>query len=83
MMMQCAVVRKPPLQLVEGDQSRITNQIWSAPKPTRAGLVLSSKRRVFCVVHLLSKGVPSREDTFLSWHLAPVSEVTRGLTLPF
>jgi hypothetical protein len=38
---------------------------------------------VFCVVHLLSKGVPSGEDTFLSWHLAPVSEVTRGLTLPF
>jgi hypothetical protein len=34
------------------------------------------------VVHLLSEGVPSREDTFLSWHLAPVSEVTRGLTLP-
>jgi hypothetical protein len=28
-----------------------------------------------CVVHLLSEGVPSREDTFLSWHLAPVSEV--------
>jgi hypothetical protein len=36
-----------------------------------------------CVVHLLSEGVPSREDTFLSWHLDPVSEVTRGLTLPF
>jgi hypothetical protein len=30
-----------------------------------------------CVVHLLSEGVPSREDTFLSWHLAPVSKVTR------
>jgi hypothetical protein len=30
------------------------------------------------LVHLLSEGVPSREDTFLSWHLAPVSEVTRG-----
>jgi hypothetical protein len=30
-----------------------------------------------------AKGVPLREDMFLSWHLAPVSEVTRGLTLPF
>jgi hypothetical protein len=39
--------------------------------------------RPLCVVHLLSDGVPSREDTFLSWHLAPVSEVTRGLTVPF
>jgi hypothetical protein len=36
-----------------------------------------------CVVHLLSEGVPSPEDTFLSWNLAPVSEDTRGLTLPF
>jgi hypothetical protein len=27
-----------------------------------------------CVVHLLSKGVPTRKDTFLSWHLAPVSD---------
>jgi hypothetical protein len=34
-----------------------------------------------CVVHLLSESVHSREDTFLSWHLAPVSEVTRGLTI--
>jgi hypothetical protein len=34
---------------------------------------------LLCVVHLLSEDVPSREDTFLSWHLAPVSEVTRGL----
>jgi hypothetical protein len=25
-----------------------------------------------CVVHLLSESVHSREDTFLSWHLAPV-----------
>jgi hypothetical protein len=33
------------------------------------------------VVHLLSEGVPSREDTFLSWHLAPVSQVTRGLSI--
>jgi hypothetical protein len=24
-----------------------------------------------------------QQDTFLSWHIAPTSEVTRGLTLPF
>jgi hypothetical protein len=48
--------------------------------PRRRGIF---PRRHVCVVHLLSEGVPSREDTFLSWNLAPVSEVTRGLTLPF
>jgi hypothetical protein len=48
----------------------------------RFGFVAVSAGHI-CVVHLLSEGVPSREDTFLSWHLAPVSEVTRELTLLF
>jgi hypothetical protein len=34
-------------------------------------------------VHLNDKNVSSREDTFLSWHLAPASEVAGGHTLPF
>jgi hypothetical protein len=42
--------------------------------------ILKLNLSLLCVVHLLSEGVPSREDTFLSWHLAPVSEVTRGFT---
>jgi hypothetical protein len=34
-------------------------------------------------VHLNDKNVSSREDTFLSWHLAPALEVAGGHTLPF
>jgi hypothetical protein len=34
-------------------------------------------------VHLNDKNVSSREDMFLSWHLAPALEVTGGHTLPF
>jgi hypothetical protein len=47
------------------------------------GVLTESLRSLYgvfiCVVHLLSEGVPSREDTFLSWHLAPVSEVIEGI----
>jgi hypothetical protein len=39
--------------------------------------------RHFWPVHLNDKNVSSREDMFLSWHLAPASEVTGGHTLPF
>jgi hypothetical protein len=34
-------------------------------------------------VHLVWMTARLQQDTFLSWHLAPASEVTRGLTLPF
>jgi hypothetical protein len=34
-------------------------------------------------VHLVWMTARLQQDTFLSWHLAPTSEVTRGLTLPF
>jgi hypothetical protein len=46
-------------------------------------LSVTSHETIKC--HRCSRlGMPLREDTFLSWHLAPpVFEVTRGLTLPF
>jgi hypothetical protein len=37
----------------------------------------------FWPVHLVWMTARLQQDTFLSWHLAPASEVTRGLTLPF
>jgi hypothetical protein len=64
-----------------------TQKIWGAIMcgifRTLRNLFRSWYHMYYCVVHLLSEGVPSWEDTFWSWHLAPVSEVTRGLTLPF
>jgi hypothetical protein len=41
------------------------------------------KRMYYWPVHLNDKNVSSREDTFLSWHLAPPLEVAGGHTLPF
>jgi hypothetical protein len=44
---------------------------------------LPSARKQIWPVHLNDKNVSSQEDTFLSWHLAPASEVAGGHTLPF
>jgi hypothetical protein len=41
------------------------------------------KKCVIWPVHLVWMTARLQQDTFLSWHLAPASEVTRGLTLPF
>jgi hypothetical protein len=70
------VIAPKSLSSAETDlvESSTVQQLWEC---------LTTKKLIICVVHLLSEGVPSREDTFLSWHLAPVYKVTRGLTLPF
>jgi hypothetical protein len=39
--------------------------------------------RLYWPVHLVWMTARLQQDTFLSWHLAPASEVTRGLNLPF
>jgi hypothetical protein len=38
---------------------------------------------VFWPVHLVWMTARHQQDTFLSWHLAPASEVAGGHTLPF
>jgi hypothetical protein len=40
-------------------------------------------RLVLWPVHLVWMTARLQQDTFLSWHLAPAAEVTRGLTLSF
>jgi hypothetical protein len=45
--------------------------------------VLVNKWSFIWPVHLVWMTARLQQDTFLSWHLAPASEVAGGLTLPF
>jgi hypothetical protein len=57
-------------------------QILSMASPKVFGN-LAIRPRYLWPVHLNDKNVSSRDDTFLSWYLAPASEVAGGHTLPF
>jgi hypothetical protein len=66
-------------------------QIFAGIPQIGCGTTIAKKNWLSCMtllkyywpVHLNDKNVSSREDMFLSWHLAPASEVAGGHTLPF